>query len=138
MLEDAIKELSGKKEDKEKSVEVKLSVDAYLSEELIGEDRLRLELYRRLSLCSTVGEVYEISGEIEDRFGRLDRISKQFIDIMAIKLMAKSIGVSKVSSYNENIFFEFVDDKKERLTLKAPSRDDDDIIATAFGYLKQG
>ncbi|KIM02673.1 MAG: transcription-repair coupling factor [Sulfurovum sp. AS07-7] len=137
MLEDAIKELSGKKEEKEKSVEVKLAVDAYLSEELINEDRLRLELYRRLSLSSSIGEVYEISSEIEDRFGRLDRISKQFIDIMAIKLMAKSKGITKVSSYNENLFFEFEDVSKERLTIKAPSRDDDDIIATAFGYLKQ-
>lgn len=137
MLEDAIKELSGKKEDKEKSVEVKLAVDAYLSEELINEDRLRLELYRRLSLSTSVGEVYEISSEIEDRFGRLDKISKQFIDLMAIKLMAKAKGITKVSSYNENLFFEFEDENKERLTIKAISRDDDDIIATAFGYLKQ-
>lgn len=136
MLEDAIKELSGKKEDKEKSVEVKLAVDAYLSEELINEDRLRLELYRRLSLSTSVGEVYEISSEIEDRFGRLDKISKQFIDLMAIKLMAKAKGITKVSSYNENLFFEFEDENKERLTIKAISRDDDDIIATAFGYLK--
>lgn len=137
MLEDAIKELSGKKEDKEKSVEVKLAVDAYLNEDLISEDRLRLELYRRLSLSTSIGEVYDISSEIEDRFGRLDRVSKQFIDIIAIKLMAKSKGITKVSNYNENIFFEFEEAGKERLTLKSPSRDDDDIIATAFGYLKK-
>ncbi|MBD3844009.1 MAG: DEAD/DEAH box helicase, partial [Campylobacterales bacterium] len=74
---------------------------------------------------------------IEDRFGRLDKITKQFIDIIAIKLMAKSKSITKVSNYNENIFFEFEDEKKERLTLKAPSRDDDDIIASVFGYLKQ-
>ena len=137
MLEDAIKELSGKKEDKEKSVEVKLAVDAYLNEDLISEDRLRLELYRRLSLSTSIGEVYDISSEIEDRFGKLDRVSKQFIDIIAIKLMAKAKGITKVSNYNENIFFEFEEVGKERLMLKSPSRDDDDIIATAFGYLKK-
>lgn len=137
MLEEAIKQLSGIQEEKRKSVEVKLAVDAYLNEELISEDRLRLELYRRLALSQSVGEVYEIAGEIEDRFGRLDTMSKQFIDIMAIKLLASSKGVSKVSSYGENVFIEFEDTSKDRATLKSPSKDDDDIIATAFGYLRQ-
>lgn len=137
MLEEAIKQLSGIQEEKRKSVEVKLAVDAYLNEELISEDRLRLELYRRLALSQSVGEVYEIAGEIEDRFGRLDTMSKQFIDIMAIKLLASSKGVSKVSSYGENVFIEFEDASKDRATLKSPSKDDDDIIATAFGYLRQ-
>ncbi len=137
MLEEAIKQLSGIQEEKRKSVEVKLAVDAYLNEELISEDRLRLELYRRLALSQSVGEVYEIAGEIEDRFGRLDIMSKQFIDIMAIKLLASSKGVSKVSSYGENVFIEFEDASKDRATLKSPSKDDDDIIATAFGYLRQ-
>jgi transcription-repair coupling factor (superfamily II helicase) len=31
---------------------------------------------------------------------------------------------------------EFIDPAKERLILKSPSKDDDDIIATAMGYLK--
>jgi len=136
MLEEAIKQLSGIQEEKRKSVEVKLAVDAYLNEELISEDRLRLELYRRLALSQSVGEVYEIAGEIEDRFGRLDTMSKQFIDIMAIKLLASSKGVSKVSSYGENVFIEYEDTNKDRVTLKSPSKDDDDIIATAFGYLR--
>lgn len=137
MLEEAIKQLSGIQVEKRKSVEVKLAVDAYLNEELISEDRLRLELYRRLALSQSVGEVYEIASEIEDRFGRLDAMSKQFIDIMAIKLLASSKGISKVSSYGENVFIEFEDTSKDRVTLKSYSKDDDDIIAAAFGYLRQ-
>ncbi|MDD5406664.1 MAG: CarD family transcriptional regulator [Sulfurovaceae bacterium] len=136
MLEEAIKQLSGIQQEKRKSVEVKLAVDAYLNEELISEDRLRLELYRRLALSENIGDVYEIASEIEDRFGRLDTMSRQFIDIMAIKLLASKKGISKVSSYGENVFIEFEDENKARLTLKSPSKDDDDIIATAFGYLR--
>ncbi|HFQ61560.1 MAG TPA: DEAD/DEAH box helicase, partial [Epsilonproteobacteria bacterium] len=47
MLEDAIKELSGQDKEVAHNIDMKLSVDAYLNEELIEEDRLRLELYRR-------------------------------------------------------------------------------------------
>jgi len=137
MLEDAIRELSGQKIEEEQHVDMKLSVDAYLSEELIEEDRLRLELYRRLSLCETVGEVYEIESEISDRFGKPDRITRQFIDVIVMKVLAREQAISKVSSYEQNVFIEFAEEGKERVVLKSPSKDDDDLIATAMGYLKK-
>ncbi|GIT98559.1 transcription-repair coupling factor [Sulfurovum sp. TSL1] len=136
MLEDAIKELSGQDKEVAQNIDMKLSIDAYLNEELIEEDRLRLELYRRLSLCETTGEVYEIEAEIADRFGKLDVITRQFIDVIVMKVLAREKGISKVSSYGENVFIEFMDENKERVVLKSPSKDDDDIIATAMGYLK--
>jgi len=137
MLEDAIKELSGQDKEVAHTIDMKLSIDAYLNEELIEEDRLRLELYRRLSLCETTGEVYEIEAEIADRFGKPDTITRQFIDVIVMKVLARQKGISKVSSYGENVFIEFRDEDKERVVLKANSKDDDDIIATAMGYLKK-
>jgi len=136
MLEDTIKELSGVKKDEEKTVDIKLSVDAYLSEELIYEDRLRLELYRRLSQCDSIGEVYEIEAEIADRFGKLDTITRQFIDIIIIKVLAREQNITKVSSYEQRVFIEFADESKERVILKSPSKDDDDIISTAMVWLR--
>ncbi|NKQ40757.1 MAG: DEAD/DEAH box helicase [Sulfurovum sp.] len=137
MLEDAIRELSGKDKEVTKNIDMKLAVDAYLNEELIEEDRLRLELYRRLSLCESTGEVYEIEEEIEDRFGKLDKVTRQFIDVIVMKVLAREQAISKVSSYGDKVFIEFMDSSKDRTVLKAPSKDDDDIIATAMGYLKR-
>lgn len=137
MLEDAIKELSGQDKEVAQNIDMKLSVDAYLNEELIEEDRLRLELYRRLSLCESTGEVYEIESEIADRFGKLDTITRQFIDVIVMKVLARQKGIAKVSSYGENVFIEFIEEGKERVTMKSPSKDDDDIIATAMAYLKK-
>jgi transcription-repair coupling factor (superfamily II helicase) len=136
MLEDAIRELSGQSKEVTRQVDMKLSIQAYLSEELIEEDRLRLELYRRLAQCETPGEVYEIENEIADRFGKLDTVTRQFIDVMVMKVLAREQGISKVSSYGENVFIEFANEGKERIVLKARSKDDDDIIAAAMGYLK--
>jgi len=137
MLEDAIRELSGTDKDEEHQVDISLSVRAYISDELIYEDRLRLELYRRLSICETVAEVYEIESEIADRFGKLDDITRLFIDVMVIKVLAKEKGVSKVSSYEQKVFIEFVDKSKDRVVLQSYSKDDDDIIETAMKYLKK-
>ena len=136
MLEDAIRELSGQSKEVTRQVDMKLAIDAYLSEELIEEDRLRLELYRRLAQCESVGEVYEVESEIADRFGKPDTVTRQFIDVMVMKILAREQGIGKVSSYGENVFIEFVEEERERVVLKARSKDDDDIIATAMGYLK--
>ena len=137
MLEDAIKELSGQDKEVAQNIDMKLSIDAYLNEELIEEDRLRLELYRRLSLCESTADVYEIESEIEDRFGKPDTITRQFIDVIVMKVLARNKGICKVSSYGENVFIEFRDENKDRLVLKSRSKDDDDIIATAMEYLKR-
>ncbi|AJD66353.1 transcription-repair coupling factor [Helicobacter pylori] len=134
MLEDAIYELSGGKKRLEKSVEIQLSVSAFLNPELIGSDSLRLDLYRRLSLCENTDEVGQIHEEIEDRFGKIDDLSAQFLQIITLKILANQLGIIKVSNFNQNITITYSDEKKE--SLKAPSKDDNDILETLLKHLR--
>ncbi|MFP6167751.1 transcription-repair coupling factor [Helicobacter pylori] len=134
MLEDAIYELSGGKKRLEKSVEIQLSVSAFLNPELIASDSLRLDLYRRLSLCEDVDEVGQIHEEIEDRFGKIDDLSAQFLQIITLKILANQLGIIKLSNFNQNITITYGDEKKE--SLKAPSKDDNDILETLLKHLR--
>ncbi len=134
MLEDAIYELSGGKKRLEKSVEIQLSVSAFLNPELIGSDNLRLDLYRRLSLCENTDEVGQIHEEIEDRFGKIDDLSAQFLQIITLKILANQLGIIKLSNFNQNITITYGDEKKE--SLKAPSKDDNDILETLLKHLR--
>ena len=135
MLEDALATLSGDDKGEKKSVDIKLAISAYISEDYIHEDRVRLELYRRLSKASDIQEVYQIEEEMEDRFGKLDIFTKQFIELIIIKILALNKGISNISSYEMNVTFTKADDTKE--TIKSPSRDDDDIINTTLQYLRK-
>ncbi|WP_120819559.1 transcription-repair coupling factor [Helicobacter pylori] len=134
MLEDAIYELSGGKKRLEKSVEIQLSVSAFLNPELIASDSLRLDLYRRLSLCENVDEVGQIHEEIEDRFGKMDALSEQFLQIITLKILANELGILKLSNFNQNITIAYSDENKE--SLKAPSKDDNDILETLLKHLR--
>ncbi|MGL2563535.1 transcription-repair coupling factor [Helicobacter pylori] len=134
MLEDAIYELSGGKKRLEKSVEIQLGVSAFLNPELIASDSLRLDLYRRLSLCEDVDEVGQIHEEIEDRFGKIDDLSAQFLQIITLKILANQLGIIKLSNFNQNITLTYSDEKKE--SLKAPSKDDNDILETLLKHLR--
>ena len=134
MLEDAIKELSNTKESKKIKVDIKLAISAYISDEVVQEDRLRLDIYRRLSQCEEVVEIYEVEEELIDRFGELDTPTKQFIELMVIKILALSKDMKSITNYGQNITFTYFNDSKE--TIKSDSKDDDDIIKSTLFYLR--
>ncbi|EAK0847817.1 DEAD/DEAH box helicase [Campylobacter lari] len=134
MLEDEINKLSKKEEIKEKKIDLKLNINAFLNSEYISEDRLRLELYRRLSKCMNVNEVYEIESEMNDRFGKPDIFTKQFLDLIIIKILA-SKHYKLVSNYEQNICFVKDDESKE--VIKAKSKDDDDVIEAILMHLRK-
>ena len=134
MLEDAIKELSNTKESKKIKVDIKLTISAYISDEVVTEDRLRLDIYRRLSQCEEAVEIYEVEEELIDRFGDLNTPTKQFIEIMVIKLLALQKDIKSISNYGQNITLTYFNDSKE--TIKADSKDDDDIIKSTLFYLR--
>lgn len=134
MLEDAIKELSGKFESKKAKIDIKLTISAFISDEVVKEDRLRLDIYRRLSACENVVEVYEIEEEVIDRFGTLDTPTKQFFELMAMKLMGLEQKIKSIMNYGQNITFTYENEQKE--SVKSDSKDDDDIIKAVLGYLR--
>lgn len=133
MLEDEINALSKGKDMQLSKVDLKLNINAFLNEDLISKDRLRLELYRRLSKCELVSDVYEIAGEIEDRFGKLDKFTKNFLDLIIIKILAKDRYLL-ISSYDDNI--QFVDMNSQKIVLKAKSKDDGDVLAFILEKLR--
>jgi len=133
MLENALKELSGKKQE-EKEVEVKLNINAYISNEVVKEDRLRLDLYKRLSLCKTLQDVYEIEKELIDRFKKIDKPTQNFIEKIKIKVLALNKNIKSISNYSENITIIYNDGKKE--FFKAKAKDDEIILETIINRLK--
>jgi transcription-repair coupling factor (superfamily II helicase) len=135
LLEEAIATVSGENSIEEKSVEIKLAVSAMISSDVVTEDRLRLELYRRFGQCRTLAEIYEIEEEIVDRFGALDGSTKNYIALMVMKILALSQGIKLLSSYGVNVTISYENGKS--VSLVSPSKDDDDIISTTLAYLQE-
>ena len=135
MLEEALASLGGDKKPTKENVDIKLSISAFISGDYIAEDRVRLELYRRLSKATSKDAVYLIQDEMEDRFGKLDLPSKQFIELIIIKIMALNLDIKTIMSYEMNITF--IDTNNIKTTIKSKSRDDDDLIITTLQYLRK-
>lgn len=134
MLEDELNALSKNESVCENKLELKLNINAFLNPELINEDSLRLELYRRLSKCEDGSRLYEIEAEIEDRFGKLDLYTKQFLALIRIKILASG-KFKAISNYMQNIQLIKINDEKE--VIKAKSKDEDDILEAILVYLRK-
>ena len=134
MLEDAIKELSNTVEGERAKVDVKLTISAFICDEIVKEDRLRLDIYRRLSQCENALEIYEIEEEVIDRFGELDMPTKQFFELMVIKLLSLEKKIKTIANYGQNITFTYLNGSKE--SIQSASKDDDDIIKSTLYYLR--
>ena len=138
LLEDALATLSNQPSAIEHSVELRLNISAYLSPDLITSDSLRLELYRRLSLAKEVREVIDIEAEIRDRFGALDTLSQNFIQLIIIKILATKKRIKSILHFGQNIqiTLESTTGAEQKTSLKAPAADDDCILETLLVYLR--
>ncbi len=134
MLEDAINTLLNNTPVEKKEVEIKLSINAFISSDCVSEDRVRLELYRRLSRCVSVRDVLDMEEEMVDRFGRLDIHTKQFLDVITIKILSTHANIVSVSNFGQNITLK--DKNETKSYLKSRSKDDDDIISTVLAHLR--
>jgi len=135
MLEDAINTLLNNTPVQKKEVEIKLSINAFISADCVSEDRVRLELYRRLSRCESVRDVLDMEEEMVDRFGKLDINTRQFLDLITIKILSTQANIVSISNFGQNIILKDKDEKKSYL--KSRSKDDDDIILTVLAYLRK-
>jgi transcription-repair coupling factor (superfamily II helicase) len=134
LLEEEIaKQTVGKVESSE--IDIQLSVKAYLSADLIREERVRLNLYRRASEINSLDEVDKLNIEIENRFGKLDLPSEQFLQLIKVKYLSEKVGVKSLKSYQRAITVVLRDETK--LTLQAESSDDDDILREALDFLME-
>jgi transcription-repair coupling factor (superfamily II helicase) len=132
LLEDSLRDLSGEAKS-EKEVEIKLNINAYISSELVEDERVRIEIYRRLSMVKTLEDIYNIQKELIDRFGKIDTPTNNFLEKMKIKVLATKKGVETISNYGENITIIYPNDKK---FIKAKAKDDIIIIETILQELQ--
>ncbi len=132
MLEDSICSLSTQTQNVNQEVDIKLSINAFLSPQYISSERIRINLYRRLALCKSIDEINHLEIEMNDRFGKADHYTKQFFALITIKVLAQQLHIQKITNYQQKIS---ICSQAETIKLEAYSKDDDDILDALLKYL---
>ncbi len=75
--------------------EVELHVPALLPEDYVPDVHLRLSLYQRIAGASAL-ELGDMSGELIDRFGPLPAPAHHLLQLAAIRLKARELGIRRL------------------------------------------
>ncbi|MFU8805830.1 MAG: transcription-repair coupling factor, partial [Bradymonadaceae bacterium] len=94
LLEEAVNDIRGQVHEDEIEPEVNIAVEAFIPDDYIPATSLRLMFYKRFSLARTSEELYDIYGELTDRFGDPPESVRNLRDLIAIK-----VGLRQIRAY---------------------------------------
>jgi len=94
MLEEAIEELRGKPPRDEVDPEIRLPVAARLPESYVPDVNQRLVLYKRLASAPDGNDLDRVRDELLDRFGPLPEEAQHLIEVIRLKIAARSLGIA--------------------------------------------
>ena len=158
LLDEVVREEQGLEVKPEFEVQIDLNVTSYIPDSYIPDSNQKIEIYQDIALCKDEKDIRDVIDELIDRFGNLPIEVQKLLEISRIKQLAKSQGVSKISSKRESVVFtydnsmfdpsrvqsminhyksriSFSPGVKPMITLKIGSNSEDTILEEVKGYL---
>ena len=86
-------------------VKIELPVEAHLPHDYIGSERLRLEMYRRLSEVRNDEDVAVISAELTDRYGAPPAPVIRLLAVASFRARCRDLGITEVTQAGKHVRF---------------------------------
>ena len=96
LIEEAIAELKGQKVSNQVEPQINLFLPAFVPNSYITDAALRLHFYKRLSSAKNMEAVYDISEEMEDRFGRFPEEVNNLVHAIEMKVLLRLINAEGI------------------------------------------
>lgn len=94
LIEQTVAEVQGKEDTPELDTRVELSVDAYLPEDYVSEERLRVEIYKRIAMVEDEDSRMDIEEELIDRFGDLPEPVRNLTAIAQLRAVTRRLAIT--------------------------------------------
>lgn len=102
MLNEAVNDLKGIKNEYSFETNVDLSVDAYIPSTYIKSEYQKLDIYKRIAVIESEEELSDMKDELVDRYGSLSTPAVNLLNIALIKSMAHKIGIMEMKGTIED------------------------------------
>src|SRR6056297_2272153 len=96
MMEEAVQRIKGGESKAAIDTAIEIKIGAYISDEYVENEILKLEAYKRISSIENKKDYHEIQEEIEDRFGTPPQEVYNLLDVSYLKALAGKFGVSEI------------------------------------------
>ena len=105
MLNEAVSQLKGKKEEADYATTIDLDIDAFIPESYIKNEYQKLDIYKRIATIETEEEMDDMTEELIDRFGDLPKKVQQLLHIAALKSLAHSAYITAIEQKGKDYKF---------------------------------
>ena len=103
LLGEAVAEMKGEPVPEEKEVRIDLPVKAFIPSEWIGQEALRLELYRKIGTARDHAELVQVHAEAEDRYGALPPPVRTLFAVASLKITAREARVDEITTFRTQV-----------------------------------
>src|SRR5438094_8356675 len=103
LLQESVAELQGKPIEQHREIRIDLPVRAFLPVKWVGQEALRLELYRRISTARDHDELQRVRGEAEDRYGQFPVEVETLFAVASLRITCQRIGVDEVTTFRDEV-----------------------------------
>jgi len=92
LLNEAVAELQGQRRVAVRPVRIDARIDAYVPQQYVGSEALRIDIHRRLALAESEDELRELQAALEDRYGPLPEPVEHLFAIQEAKIKVARLG----------------------------------------------
>src|SRR6184192_2776839 len=92
LLNEAVAELQGQRRVAARPVRIDARIDAYVPQQYVSSEALRIDIHRRLALAETDDELRELQASLEDRYGPLPEPVEHLFAIQEAKIKVARLG----------------------------------------------
>src|SRR5438270_2211279 len=96
LLEETIREMKGEVVEEEVETSMNLGVDIYIRHDYIGDENVRMMIYKTIVAGTTAERLEQIRNEMRDRFGALPPNVESLLHFVRVKRFAQHMGVVSI------------------------------------------
>ena len=98
LLRETVRRMKGlEPEDALKETDLDIRMEAYIPEKYIPDERMRLELLRKLGKLRKPEDLDDLKEELKDRFGRIPAQVLNLIDLCLVRFLMGKTGIKKIA-----------------------------------------
>lgn len=110
LLEEAVNEVEGKVVKPREDATIDLKVNGYIPSEYIENEKIRLEMYKKIALVNDEADVLDLQDELIDRYAYIPPVVENLVAIALIKSTARDLNIISVNETKDGIVFQLKDE----------------------------
>jgi transcription-repair coupling factor (superfamily II helicase) len=117
LLEGAVRQLRNEAKPTQPDAHVDLGISAFLPKTFIAADRQRLDVYRRLTRCTSLQMMHELQQDVNDAFGEPPRQALVLYAMTELRLLAGIFGIESIIKKDPDVVLTVRDAAKAQAAL---------------------